>query len=223
MSLEPHQADLDSLRQQLLRMAGRVEKMVSQSVAALVERDPQAARATIEQDGHVNRHELETDALCLRILDRHHLDGRDLRFVTLALKMVTDLERIGDLAVNIAERVIDLTARPLGQPYLHIPRMADLVQGMIRDAVDAFVAGDADRAQEVIARDDAVDDLYTKAFRRLLELMLADEQNIEPGLHVQSVAKWLERMADHSTNLAEHVILLVEGDDVRHSGKLPAG
>jgi len=182
-----------------------------------------AARDTIGQDSQVNRHELETDALCLRILDRHNLDGRDLRFVTLALKMVTDLERIGDLAVNIAERVIDLSARPLGQPYLYIPRMADRVQGMIRDAVDAFVAGDAERAQEVIERDDEVDALYTKAFRRLLELMLADEQNVEPGLHVQSVAKWLERMADHSTNLAEHVILLVEGDDVRHSGKLPAG
>jgi len=144
----------------------------------------------------------------------------DLRFITLALKMVTDLERIGDLAVNIAERAIDLAAFPQVKPWEDMPRMADIVESMVRDAIDAFVRGDAEKARSVIARDDEVDDLYTRVFRDVLEIMIARPEVIEPGIHVQSVTKWLERIADHSTNLAEQVIFMIKGKDVRHLGKL---
>ena len=134
--------------------------------------------------------------------------------------MVTDLERIGDLAVNICERAIDLNRQPQLAPYRDIPRMAEIVQSMVHDAIDAFVEGDAQKAFDVIERDDEVDELYVRVFHDLLTRMRADPDAVERGIHVQSVAKFLERMADHSTNLAEQVIFMVNGKDVRHIGKL---
>jgi phosphate transport system protein len=144
----------------------------------------------------------------------------DLRFITLALKMVTDLERIGDLAVNICERTIDLVAMPERQNWADVSRMAEIVQSMVRDAIDAFIARDAAKAQEIIDRDGEVDDLYVRVFQETLDLMTGEGGNVERGIHIQSVAKWLERMADHSTNLAEQVIFMVKGKDIRHMGKL---
>jgi phosphate transport system protein len=215
-----YQAGLQDLRQRLLRMAGMVEQMISDSVKALTNRDLDLARRTIEADNKVNRFEIEADELCLVILAKWQPMATDLRFVTLALKMVTDLERIGDLAVNVCERVIELgDSKPL-KPYEDIPRMAEIVQQMIHDAVDAFVVGDTDKAQQVIDRDDEVDRLYWMVFKELLDLMRANEANVEKGMRVQSVAKVLERMADHTTNLAEQVIFLIDGEDVRHRGKL---
>jgi phosphate transport system protein len=213
---------LRELRNALLRMAGRVETMIADSVAALVHHDVDLAERTIASDAAVNRAEVETDSLCLQILAQRQPMASDLRFVTLSLKMVTDLERIGDLAVNICERAVDLAADPPRAPWIDVPNMAIIVQTMVHDAIDAFVDGDAAKAEAVIDRDDTIDALYVKVFKEVLTDMTTNNTNVEmvnqvnQGIHVQSVAKWLERMADHSTNLAEQVIFMVRGEDVRH-------
>lgn len=211
-----YENDLKKLRESLLKMAGRVEEMIASSVKALVERDIALARSTIAADHLVNRAEVETDELCLVILAKRQPVASDLRFITLSLKMVTDLERIGDLAVNICERAIDLGQDAPLKPWVDVPRMAAIVQAMVRDSIDAFVAGDADRAQSVIERDRELDELYIRVFRELLSAMLADTSIVERGIHAQSVAKWLERMGDHATNLAEQVVFMVKGKDIRH-------
>jgi len=213
-------AELQDLRERILLMAGRVEQMINQAVESVVTRDIDLARRTIQQDSKVNRDEIETDELCLLILAKWQPMATDLRFITQALKMVTDMERIGDLAVNICERAIDLGIDPPLKPFIDVPRMAEIAESMFRDAVDAFVEGDADKAQDVIDRDDEVDELYRKVFDELVKIMREDESKVERGIQVQAVAKLLERMADHCTNLAEQVIFLVRGEDVRHVGKL---
>ncbi len=215
-----YEALLGRVREDILLMAGHVEQMIQASVEALMTRDPELARSTIAVDHKVNQLEIETDELCLVILATRQPLGPDLRFITLALKMVTDLERIGDEAVNICERAIDMAASQPVESYEKIQRMGALVQSMVHDAIDAFVDRDVDKADQVIARDDEVDRLYEQIFKRLLEVMRADASRIQEGIHLQSVAKWLERMADHATNLAEQVIFLVKGQDVRHAGKL---
>lgn len=215
-----YEQELQDLRQRVLLMAGRVEEMIAEAMRALVERDTGLARRTIEADRQVNRAEVEADELCLEILARRQPMASDLRFITLALKMVTDLERIADLSVNICERAIDLNEESQLKPYEDIPRMAAIVQSMVHDAIDAFVSADAAMAREVIDRDDEVDTLYIQVFRDVLELMLRDSSAVERGIHVQSVAKFLERMADHGTNLAEQVVFMVKGKDIRHVGKL---
>lgn len=213
---------LRQVRDKLLLMAGHVEAMIAGAVKSLVERDVILARRTIENDHKVNQFEVDTDELCLVILAKRQPMASDLRFITLALKMVTDLERIGDLAVNICERALDLASSPPVRNYDDIVHIADLVQSMVRDAIDAFVHADDDKAQRVIDRDAEVDDRYHETFRDLLSLMLQDPGSIERGIHLQSVAKWLERMADHATNIAEQVIFMVKGKDIRHVGHLSA-
>jgi phosphate transport system protein len=217
-----YEAQLEELRQRLMRMAAIVESMIDASVRALVSGNVELARETIRRDRSVNRLELEADELCTEILARWQPVASDLRFVTIALKMVTDLERIGDLAVNICERVQDMAGHPQPWDFSGIERMAVLVGEMIRGAIEAFVAADAERAQKVIDRDEEVDELYHTLFRALVATMKEDPGTlVRDGIHVLSVAKWVERMADHSTNLAEQVVFMVKGKDVRHIGKLP--
>lgn len=211
-----YEAQLRAVRERLLLMAGRVEEMIASSIRALVDRDPELARDTIRLDRKVDQDEVETDELCLLILARRQPMASDLRFITLALKMVVDLERIGDLTVNICRRAIDLAGQPPLKPWQDVPRMGALVQSMVHDAIDAFVARDAEEAQAVITRDNEVDEIYVRVFRDLLAIMLRDPTTVERGIHAQSIAKWLERIADHATNLAEQVIFLVRGKDVRH-------
>lgn len=211
---------LRQLRDKLLLMAGHVEAMIAAAIRSLVERDVDLARRTIGNDHTVNKAEVETDELCLLILAKRQPMASDLRFITLALKMVTDLERIGDLAVNICERAIDLSGEPELRNYDDIQRAADMVQSMVRDAIDAFVHADVEKAESVIARDDEIDSFYHEIFRNILQQMLSDSSAIQRGIHVQSVAKWLERIADHSTNLAELVVFMVKGKDIRHMGHL---
>jgi phosphate transport system protein len=199
-------------------MGGRVEEMIAHSVKALVERDVDLARRTVLQDPKVNHAEVETDELCLLILARRQPLASDLRFITLALKMVTDLERIGDLAVNVSLRAIDMAKEPPLKPWRDIPRMADLVQEMVREAIDAFVRNDVEQAQAVIDSDARVDEIYTLVLREILGIMTEDASTVDRGIHVLSVAKVLERMADHATNLAEQVVFLIDGRDVRHRG-----
>ena len=216
-ALDGHKRDVRNL---VLLMAGHVESMIASAVRALGGRDPALARRTIANDAKVNSAECACDELCLRILSEHALASHDLRFVTLALKMVVDIERIGDLAVNICERAIDLSRNPPARSYEDIHRIAELVQVMVRDAIDAFVEASVDKARRVIARDDEVDALYDRAFHAILDDMRTDPTSIHCGIHYQSVAKWLERVADHATNIAEQVIFLVDAEDIRHAGRL---
>ena len=214
-----YENELHKLREQLLLMGARVEEMIAASMRALVERDSDLAERMIEFDHQINRLELETDDLCLHILAKRQPVASDLRFITIAMKMVTDLERIGDLGVNICERAIELSAEPVLKPYIDLPRMAEVVQTMVRDALDAFVNRDAERAQEVIERDSVVDGYYAQTFRELLTYMMEDPRTIYRATRVQSVAKYLERVGDHATNLAEMVVFMSKGKDIRHVGR----
>jgi phosphate transport system protein len=215
-----YESELRKLREQLLLMGAKVEEMIASSVRALVEKDSELARRMIELDHQVNRLEVDTDGLCLRILARRQPVASDLRFITIAMKMVTDLERIGDLGVNISERVIELNAEPPLKPYVDLPKMAEVVQAMIREALDAFVSRDAERAEHVVERDRTVDAYYAQIFRELLTYMMEDPRNIYRATRVQSVAKYLERIGDHATNLAEMVVFMVKGKDIRHLGRI---
>lgn len=223
MARHPHtdreyEGELRRLRERLLLMGAKVEEMIESSIRALVSRDSPLAQEMIARDKQINRLEIEIDDACLRILARRQPVASDLRFITIALKLVTDLERIGDLGVNICERVLELNEEPPLKPYLDLPRMAEVAQGMVRDALDAFVAGDAARAEQVIARDSALDSYYADIFRVLLTYMMEDPRNIYRATRVQSIAKYLERVGDHATNLAEMVVFMVGGKDIRHTG-----
>lgn len=218
-----YEAELRKLREQILLMGARVEEMVASSVRALVDRNTELAHRTIESDHQINRLEVDTDDLCLRILAKRQPVASDLRFITIAMKMVTDLERMGDLGVNICERVIELNAEPPLKPYVDLPKMGDVVRGMVRDALDAFVNRDASEAQRVIDRDAMLDAYYAQIFRELLTYMMEDARNIYRATRVQSIAKYLERVGDHATNVAEMVVFMVKGKDIRHMGRIEKG
>ena len=211
-----YEHELLQLREQLLVMGSHVESIIGDSIKALLERDTVLADRTIQADKTVNRMEVELDGLCLQILARRQPVASDLRFITLVLKVVTDLERIADLGVNICERVLELNTEPQLKPYVDIPRMGSEVQSMLREVLDAFVAKDAARARKIIDRDEVVDALYAQVFRELLTFMMESAHNVYRATRLQSIAKYLERMADHTTNLAEMVIFMVDGQDVRH-------
>ncbi len=215
-----YKSELDKLQDQLLLVGAKVEEMIANSMQALVKRDSELARRTIAADREVNRMEIEIDDLCLRILARRQPVASDLRLITTGLKIVTDLERIGDSAVNICERVVELNTEPVLKPYVDIPRMAEIVQGMVREALDAFVNKDPQRATEVVERDRLVDAYYGQVFRELLTYMMEEPRNIYRAVRAQSVAKYLERIGDHATNVAEMVIFMVGGKDVRHVGSM---
>ncbi len=197
-------------------MGARVEEMISNSAKALVERDGDLAEKMMDFDDEIDALEVSTDELCLRILAKRQPVASDLRFITIAMKMVTDLERMGDLGVNICERVIELNNEPPLKPYVDLPKMAEVVQAMVRDALDAFVSRDAERARAVIERDRTVDAYYAQIFRELLTYMMEEPRNIFRATRVQSIAKYLERIGDHATNLAEMVVFMVQGKDIRH-------
>ncbi len=211
-----YESDLARLREQLLLMGACVEEMIAGALRALVERDSDLAARMIEKDQEVDRLEVETDDLCLHILARRQPLASDLRFLTTALKLVTDLERIGDLAVNICERVLELNREPALKPYLDLPKMADAASRMVRQALDAFVERDPARAEAVLGQDAEVDAYYAQIFRELLTYMMEDPRAIYRATRVQSIAKYLERIGDHATNLAEMVVFMVKAKDIRH-------
>jgi phosphate transport system protein len=214
-----YEHELRRLREQLLLMGAKVEEIIRGSIRALVERDTALAEQMIAFDKKINQLELEIDELCMQVLARRQPVASDLRFITMALKLVTDLERIADIGVNISERVVELNAEPPLKPYVDLPNMAGEVQEMLHEALDAFVAADADRAQRVIVRDRNVDAYYTQIFRELLTYMMEDPRNIFRALRLQSIAKYLERIGDHVTNLGEMVVFMVKGKDIRHGGR----
>lgn len=212
-----YEQQLRRIRERLLSMGAAVEEMIATGLRALLDRDGELAQRTIDADKAIDRMEVEIDELCLRVLARRQPVASDLRSITISLKLVTDLERIADLAVNIAERVLELNQEPPLKPYIDLPLMAEEAQGMVRQALEAFVAGDAAVAKQVIARDEVVDAYNAQIFRELLTYMMEDPRNIARATRLQSIAKYLERIGDHATNLAEMVVFMVEAKDIRHT------
>jgi len=200
-------------------MGSLVEQQIAQAVESLVNRDAAQARQTIARDVEVNRMDVEIDARCLRLVALYQPMARDLRLVTTGLKITTDLERIGDNAVNISERVLELNAEPPLKLYVDIPGMAAIAQLMVRDSLDAFMRNDPALAEDVIARDDEVDRLNHQIHRQLLGYMTEAPQSIARATRVLFVAKYLEKIADHATSIAEMVIFMVKGRTIRHMDK----
>ena len=209
--------ELSALKQTLLAMGGLVEDQIRRVMRALVERDDAQARDVMDRDREVNAYENEIDEKCVELLALHQPTAGDLRFITTAMKIVTDLERIGDQAVNIAQRALELNREPQLKPYIDLPRMAEKAQAMVKGSLDAFVARDTALARRVRAEDGAVDDLNHQIFRELLTFMMADPATIPRALPLMLIARFLERVADHATNIAEMVIYMVESRMVRHS------
>jgi len=211
-----YEQELRGLKEKILLIGGRVEEMIASAMTSLTARDPELARKVIESDRLVDAAEMEVDHLCLNLLALRQPAASDLRFITTALKIVTDLERIGDLAVNTAERSIELAQEPPLKPYIDIPRMSKAVSTMVGEALDAFVVMDPDKARKVLASDDAVDQLNEQLFRELLTYMIEEPKNVSRALRITFIAKYLERIGDHATNIAQMVIFMCEGRDVRH-------
>jgi len=214
-----YEEELRDLRETLLKMGGLVERQIADAVQSLVERDSELARRTIARDAEVNRMDIDIDALCLRLLALRQPAASDLRFITTSLKITADMERIGDIAVNISERALELNHEPVLKPYIDIPRMADLAQSMVKDSLDAFVNHDTDLAEKVIERDDEVDQLNYQIFRELLSYMAEEPRTISRATRVLFVSKYLERIADHATNIAEMVVFMVKGKTIKHMDK----
>lgn len=208
--------DLEKLKEEILKMGSFVEDAIAKSIKALIERDRDLAIAVIDGDAIVNNFDVEIEELCIRFLAIWQPTGSNLRFVTTAIKIITDLERMGDMAVDICERAIELLDEPQLKPYIDIPRMAEAAQKMLKDSLDAFVAHDADLAMSVCERDDFVDNLNQQIFNELLLYMLRDPKNISRAVRLTYITKYLERVADHATNIAEMVVYMVKGKVIRH-------
>lgn len=208
--------ELRHLKAKILKMGGHVESAIRDSVTALVERDDDLAKQVIEKDHIINALDVEIDEEAIKLLALRQPMASDLRFITTVMKVTTDLERMADQAVNIAERALDLNAEPVLKPYIDIPRMREIVQGMTRDALDALVRGDKKLASDVIMRDDEVDDLKYGILEELISYMVRDPSTASRAMKVSFVAQYLERIGDHATNIAEMVIYLVEGKIIRH-------
>jgi phosphate transport system protein len=209
--------ELDALKQTLLAMGGLVEDQIRRVMQALLSRDDDLAREVIERDRQVNQYDVEVDEKCVELLALNQPAASDLRFITTAMKIVTDLERIGDQAVNIAQRAIELHQEPQLKPYVDLPRMAEMAQRMVKESLDAFVARDTALARAVCAEDEAVDALKEQIFRELLTFMMSDPRTIPRALRLILISRFMERVADHATNIAEMVVYMVEGKMVRHT------
>jgi phosphate transport system protein len=210
------QEELDELKSRLLEMGGLAEDRVRLAVRGLVERDASLVDRVLTGDAAINQLHIDIDDRCFKLLALHQPMAVDLRAIVAAVKINTDLERVGDMAVNISEAVRRYIQHPPVKELIDIPRMAELAQDMLRDALDAFVRRDLVLAQEVLAQDDTLDALKTAVFRDLLGYMLRDSQTIEPALDLILISRHLERIGDHATNVAEDVIFMVSAKDVRH-------
>ena len=209
--------ELADLKSQILRMGSLVESQIEGSIKALVDRDVDLASQIIERDTLVNSLDVEIDENCIRLLALQAPAARDLRFVTTAMKISTELERMSDISENISERVIELNEEPQLKPYIDIPRMANWTMMMVRECLDAFVRSDAALARKVCADDDFVDNLTHQLFRELLSFMIENPATITRAIRLTFIGKSLERIADHATNIAELVIYMVEGKIIRHT------
>ncbi|HEU5189722.1 MAG TPA: phosphate signaling complex protein PhoU [Methylomirabilota bacterium] len=209
--------ELEALKQTLLAMGGLVEDQIRRVMRALLERDDALAREVIDRDRQVNAYDVEVDEQCVELLALHQPAASDLRFITTAMKIVTDLERIGDQAVNIAQRALELHQEPQLKPYVDLPRMAEMAQRMVKESLDAFVTRDTELARRICGEDAAVDALKEQIFRELLTFMMGDPRTIPRALRLILISRFMERVADHATNIAEMVVYMVEGKMVRHT------
>jgi phosphate transport system protein len=212
--VKSYDQQLNLLSRKIIEMGGLVEQQIAQAIEALVNRNVDQANQVIEQDDQIDRMEEEIDQHAIRVLATRQPMAVDLRVITMAMKIGNDLERIGDYAANIAKRCARLSAAPPIKPLYTIPRMAQIAQAMVKDVLDAYVERDADRAVAAWHRDDEVDEMYTSLFRELLTYMMEDARNISPCLDLIAVAKHLERMADHATNIAEQIHYMVHGERI---------
>src|SRR5437879_2413937 len=215
--MERHfEKDLNELKERLLWMGSLAERAVHQSVHAVLESDEQLAKRVLEEEDAINELQMEVDDRVVQLLALHQLMAIDLRFVLAVSRINNDLERIGDQAVNIAQGALRVLRHPRVKPYVDLPRMSELAEEMVRNALNAVVRRDVELAQSVLATDDQVDHYRDQIFRELLTYMMGDSSVIFPAFELILVAKTLERIGDHATNIAEDVIYLVQGQDVRH-------
>jgi phosphate transport system protein len=218
-----YEQQLRLLKDKLLLMSHQAEQMIAEAIRALVERRPTVAEEVIARDDTLDQLEVEIDTLCYEILALEQPVARDLRFIATALKIVRDIERIGDTAVNIAERARELIQEPELKRLIAIPLMAESAQAILKQSLDAFVNEDAEAAEKVVQSDRTIDDLYEQIFRELLTYMIEDTRNISRALKLIFIAKHLERVGDHSANIAEMVVFMVRGQDIRHGTRIDRG
>jgi phosphate transport system protein len=208
--------ELDELQKRLLEMAGLVESAIHQSIDALVQRDEQTAKEVLWKEALINQKDIEIDEFATRLLALYQPMARDMRFLTAVIKMNGDLERMGDLAVNITQRALSLMHDAPVKPLVDIPRMASLAEGMVSNSLDALVQRDEALARRVLLSDDEVDRLRDAAYKELVAFMQEERTTIPRAVDLMFIAHNLERIADHATNIAEDVLFLMKGIDVRH-------
>jgi phosphate transport system protein len=211
--------DIEDLKDLLLRMGAMVEETIAQSIRAMVDRDAALADSVIKNDDEIDRMEIVIDQKTIELMVKMQPTAVDLRFIAAIMKITPELERIADLAVDVCERVTELASEAPLKPMVDIPRLAQEAQTMVRQALDAFVRGDAQLARAVIAQDDVVDRLTEQSFRELLTYMLEDARNISRAIRLTFIGKYFERMADGATNICEMVVYLVEGKMIKHSSE----
>jgi phosphate transport system protein len=209
--------ELATLKEKILLMGSKVEESIRLALKSIVDRDSKLAKKVIQSDRDINDIEIEIDEICHRLLALHQPMAGDMRFITSAMKINSDLERQGDLAVNMAERALTLNEVAPLKPFIDIPRLAGITQEMVKVSLDSLVNRDPKTARHVCERDDEVDNLNDQIIRELISYMLEDRANIKRALDLILVSRYLERIADHATNVAEDVIYMVEGKDIRHS------
>ncbi len=212
----PFDEELKLLKEKLLEMAARAEEQIALAIRGLKDREENLACRVLEREEAINLLDIEIDEMAMRLLALRQPMATDLRFITSAMRIGSDLERIGDLAVNIAERTMDLLKHPQLKPLIDIPRMAEMAQEMVRDALNAFINGDDKLAKDVCERDDRVDELNDQVFRELLTYMMQDAGTIARAVDLILVGRHLERIADHATNIGEDVIYMVRGKTIKH-------
>lgn len=217
-----YEEELQQLRARVLEMGGLVEKQINEAMTSLIDRNSDLARDVIGRDHTVNYLDVAIDEMCTRMLALHQPAGRDLRLIMTSIRISTDLERVGDIAQNICERAIELNEEPPLKPYVDLPRMAEWTRSMLRDSLDAFVREDTELALQVCQRDDFVDNLTAQIFSEMLSHMTQDPQSVGRAVRLLGLAKYLERIADHATNIGEMVIYMVKGKSIRHMSPPPA-
>jgi phosphate transport system protein len=209
--------ELNNLKKNILKMASLVDEAIAKAIKALVERKEELAAEVEKEDSAIDMLEIEVDMLCLDLLARRQPIAIDLRFIASVMKINSDLERIGDLAANIAHKTLILINYPQLKPLIDIPKMGDLVRSMLKDSITALVDKNSELARTITPRDKDVDDLYVQVFREVLTHMMEDNENIKNGIELILISKHLERMADHVTNIAEDIVYMVEGKTIKHN------
>lgn len=217
-----YEEDLQQLRARVLEMGGLVERQITDAMISLVERNSPLAQEVIARDHTVNYLDVAIDETSTKLLALHQPAARDLRFIVTSVRISTDLERVGDIARNVCERALELNQEPPLKPYVDLPRMAEWARSMLRDSLDAFIREDTELALQVCQRDDFIDNLTSQIFREMLSHMTQDPQNVSRAVRILFLAKYLERIADHATNIGEMVIYMVKGKSIRHLSPPPA-